>query len=249
MLISSTQNNHIKELRLLYKDKKARRSEGVFICEGYNICKDIPDQIKVKSCFIKQSEMDMLDYFTEKFTGRTEVFAVADAIFDGIADTKSPSGVILVAERPYMNKDINKSNAVLLCEISDPGNLGTIIRTAAAFGTDDIICVNCTDAYAPKSVRATMGGIFYTNVIETTDYDEAFSILKDYHLIGLDMQGISIYSYKKTKRTAIAVGSEAHGLPKVVRDNCKNIISLPMKENRVESLNAAVSVGIAMFLI
>ncbi|MFA6866581.1 MAG: RNA methyltransferase [Clostridia bacterium] len=245
MLIASTNNNTIKTLRSLYKDKKTRHELGVFVCEGYYICRDIPSFIEIEECFVKKLDIDKQEFFTNKF-GK-EIFVVEDKIFDSVADTKTPSGVICTIKKPEF-KGLTNDRVAVLCSITDSGNLGTIIRTATSCGIDDIICIDCADVYSPKVVRATMGGIFYANIVEC-GIDAGIKLLQDYQVVGLDMHGISIYSYKKSGKTAIAVGSEAHGLPEEIVDRCDQIVSLPMRNDRVESLNAAISMGIAMYLI
>lgn len=245
MIITSKANSKIKRLRSLYKDKKMRQNDGIFVCEGHNLIKDIPDNIKVIELFIRESEYNKLYYLEQNMN--IEALILPDNMFDSVADTVTPSGVIALVEKPE-SKDISGEIVILLCGISDMGNLGTIIRTAAACGIDDIVCVDCADCFSPKTVRSSMGGIFYENIIEC-NLTKAFEILHDYDIISLDMKGISIHSYKKKGKIAVAVGSEAHGIPEEIKKKSKETICLPMREGRVESLNAAVSAGIAMYLL
>jgi TrmH family RNA methyltransferase len=245
MIITSTNNSKIKRLRSLYKNKKMRLEEGVFVCEGINLIKDIPLCVKVCELFIKQSEYDKLKFLEEKFSIESNV--IPDSIFDSIADTVNPSGVIAIVDK-IENRPITGEKILLLCGITDSGNLGTIFRTASACGIDDILCVDCADTYSPKVVRASMGGVFYENIIECS-LDTVKSLIPTYEIVVLDMQGVSIYEYKRENKIALALGSEAHGVPSEIKEISNKIISLPMKSGRVESLNAAVSVGIAMYII
>ncbi len=248
MLITSSQNSALKKLRALYKDKKLRRECGVFIAEGVNLVKDIPDRFGAEELFIKQSKEEELSFIAEKF--EIDPYIVKDELFDAVSDTITPSGVIAVVKKPFTKFSELKvcgEEVLLLDGISDAGNLGTIIRTAAARGIKTVVCASCTDAYSPKAVRAAMAGTFRTDIIET-DVSNALNLLQEYNILGLDMDGNCIYGYKKEGKIAIAIGSEAHGLSDEVRKEVKTFLSIPM-QNGVESLNAAVSASIAMYLI
>lgn len=245
MLITSSQNSVLKKLRALYKDKKLRRECGVFIAEGVNLVKDIPNRFGAEELFIKQSKEEELSFIAEKF--EIDPYIVKDELFDAVSDTVTPSGVIAVIKKPITENKVCGDTVLLLDGISDAGNLGTIIRTAAAKGIETVVCASCTDAYSPKAVRAAMAGTFRTSIVET-DVRGALDMLRDYSILGLDMSGNCIYGYKKEGKIAIAIGNEAHGLSEEVRKNVSIFLSIPMK-NGVESLNAAVSASIAMYLI
>lgn len=245
MLITSSQNAKIKKLRSLFKDKKLRENDGVFVLEGVNLVKDIPSEIAVLELFIKESEYTKLAYLEDKFN--LEAYVVLDGIFNSVADTVSPSGVIAVVKKP-IEKKVSGDIILLLNGIADSGNLGTIFRTCAARGIKDVICMDCCDAFSPKTIRASMGGIFYTNVCECSS-DKVFNYLTGYDIISLDMNGESIYSYKRDGKIAIAVGSEAHGVAPNIIEQSKKIVCIPMEDGAVESLNAAVATGIAIYII
>ena len=242
MVITSTSNEKIKRLRALCKDKKYRVMYGEYVAEGTIIAKDMPDE-DITGVYLRESESERLqEYFNPDKT-----FVVKNEIFDSVADTKTPSGVIATLKIPQ-RKEISGDVALLLCGLSDAGNVGTIIRTACARGINTVLCVDTADPYSPKSVRASMGGIAKVNVV-ICDYEEAFRLIEDYALVVLDMGGICIYDYKKEGKTVIAVGNEAHGVPRVVKEKCAVSLSIPMVEDGVESLNAAVSAAIAMYLL
>lgn len=244
MLITTSRNEKLKNLRALYKDKKLRSEQGVFIVEGVTIVKDIPPDAQVRQLFIKESKYSVLKNLEEKFS--LEANVVADPIFDSAADTVTPSGVIAVVGRAAI-RPVNGKIALLLDGVSDAGNIGTVIRSAAARGIDTIVSVNGADMFSPKSVRASMGGIFSVNCIEC-DTAEALRLLSEYDIVALDMGGKSIYGYKNPHKIALAVGSEAHGLGKEIRDCAKCALAIPMS-GKIESLNAAVSISIAMFIL
>ncbi len=242
MVITSTSNDKIKRLRSLYKDRKNRYLYGEYVAEGVTMVKDLDESV-LTEVFIKESRYDELSSF---FPSEKTV-VVKDAVFDTVADTKTPSGVIVTIKIPK-NAEISGDKVIMLCGLSDAGNVGTIIRTACARGIKTVICVDTADPFSPKSVRASMGGIVKTDII-ITDYEKAFSLIDGYMLVALDMDGICIYDYKQAGKTVIAVGNESHGIPDCVKSECDVKINIPMAKDGVESLNAAVSAGIAMYLL
>lgn len=215
------------------------------MAEGVNLVKDIDEKLTIKQLFIKESKYKNLSYLENKYG--IEAFVVKDELFDAVCDTVTPSGVIAVLEKP-INKPIAGDIILLLDGIKDAGNMGTIIRSAAAKGIDSVVAINCTEVYSPKSVRASMGGVFCVNCIETNSYEDAFNLISNYSIVSLDMGGKCIYGYKRVNKIAITVGNEAHGISKEIYSKSDEIISIPMSKN-IESLNAAVSISIAMFLI
>ena len=133
----------------------------------------------------------------------------------------------------------------LLDGVSDPGNMGTIIRTCVACSVENILAINCVDAFSPKVVRASMGGIFRVDIIEKSR-QEAVELLKNHQKLCLDMNGQSIYDLDEISHPfAIIVGNESQGVSEIFKQNSK-IISLPMS-GKIESLNAAVSMSIALY--
>ncbi len=244
MTITSTQNAKIKMLRSL-KSKKGRQQHGFFCIEGVNLLKDLSYDCGIKELFIRQSDYEKLAYLEKKLGVDAEL--VADSVFDTVCDTMSPSGAIAYAEIPEYT-EIEGDTVGLLCGISDGGNMGTIFRTAAARGIKTLLLYgDCVDIYSPKVIRAAMGGTFSVKAVEVDD-NSLDALLERYTLVGLDSGGSSIYQYERKNKLIIAVGSEAHGLPQQIKERCADILSLPMTE-AVESLNAAVSMSIAMYLL
>ncbi|MDD4316731.1 MAG: RNA methyltransferase [Clostridia bacterium] len=244
MTINSTQNAKVKMLRAL-KTKKGRETYGCFCIEGVNLLKDLPSGTKVKELFIRQSDYAGLAFLEERLGLSAEL--IADGIFDSVCDTINPSGAIAYAEIPEYN-NVEGSTVCLLCGISDAGNMGTIFRTAAARGIKTLLLYgDCVDVFSPKVIRAGMGGTFSVNAVAVDD-GRLDGLLEEYTLVGLDAGGTPIYDHKRKEKTIIAVGSEAHGLPANIKMRCAEILSLPMT-GAVESLNAAVSISIAMYLL
>ena len=163
---------------------------------------------------------------------------------NAISDTSTPPGILCVIDIP--NFDFDDKNIVVLDGVSDPGNFGTIIRTCVACGVKNIIAINCVDYTSPKVVRSSMGGVFKV-VVKNVNYEKALQLLEGYNVLSLDMSGKSIYDMEKTdSKIALVVGSEAHGVSKIMLDRCDNLISLPMIGD-IESLNAAISLSVALY--
>lgn len=244
MVINSSQNAKVKRLKTL-KTKKGREQYGLFCIEGKNILKDLPKEIKIKELFIRESDKEKLSFLEESLGIKAEI--LSNSIFDSICDTKTPNGALATAETVY-NDRVEGGIVPLLCGISDAGNMGTIFRTAAARGIKTVLLYgDCVDIFSPKVVRASMSGIFYINIKKVNEKD-IDDLLKEYALIGLDSDGQSIYKYEKKQKILLAVGSEAHGLPEEIKNKCNEVLSLPMSGN-MESLNAAISMSIALYTI
>lgn len=243
MEITGKSNQNIKTLRALYNDKKFRYESGEYVVEGVTAVKDMPED-RLSRIFVREDEADRLG----KIFPEIPTYCVKKEIFDGVADTKTPSGIIAVAKIPQPKK-ISGDTVLLLCGISDAGNLGSLIRTAAARGIESVLCVGTADPYSPKTVRAGMGGHNYVNIVTLQGYEEALEELSQYKIAVLDMHGISIYGYKQAGKTAIALGNEAHGVPEEITSKADIKLALPMKEGTVESLNVACAGTAALYLL
>ena len=183
-----------------------------------------------------------------------ESFLVSDAVMAAISDTSTPQGLVCICQLPKKSglDKINLTGSYICCEnISDPGNLGTILRTAEALGLSGaILSKDCCDAYSPKVIRGSMGSVFRLPLFFFDNLPETFVLL--------DKQGMKTYgavvSDKATpvlninfqKGSIIAVGNEANGLTESLINSCSEKITLPMK-GKAESLNAAIAAGILMW--
>lgn len=241
MVIESISNNKIKLLRSLYT-KKGREESGLFVVEGVNIVKDIPAIVSVVYYFVCENKVGLLDSFS--LHTEAEVVTVKEDLFVRISETVNPSGLIAVCRIPTDNDYRNANRMVILDGVRDPGNVGTIIRTAGAAGFDVVLLFDSADPYAPKCIRSTMGGIFRTTVCESS-YDE-FDWTGDVYL--LDMDGVNIFDEKPEERYALVVGSEASGASEYFRTRANKTLSIPM-ENNTESLNAGVSASLSMYIL
>lgn len=237
-----SKNNEIVKIIAKLHQKKFRNEYGFFLVEGYKMVQDcIECNFEIDLIVVSKSKADNYKDFLS--IGKSII--LNDDIFEYVSDTVSPQGIMAVVKLKYFTLGLPQGNALILDRISDSGNLGTIIRTAAAADFNDIYLINCTDPYSPKTVRSSMSGIFFVRLYNI-DYDFISNITQYSQIIGADMGGESYYSYvSNTQKIALAIGSESFGLSKFIKEKCNKILSIPM--NNIESLNAAVSAGILMY--
>lgn len=249
-IITSTSNKLVKEIRALHT-KKGREKANEFLLEGTNSIKEaIKDKVKIK--FIGILEHHQPDSFVAD--SKQLVYYFSEQAFKKACSTDSPANIIAVCEKfdSQINTIYNKQNnlLVVLDEIKDPGNLGTIIRTSCAANASAIVITdNSVDIFNPKVARSTTGTLWKIPIIYFTNKSKLVSILKEnnYILFGADMQTRTTYSsVNYTQNTAIIFGSEAQGLSEILKTSCDEIIKIPIS-NKVESLNVATSVAIILF--
>ena len=241
-IITSTQNQYVKQVRLL-RDKKFRDKTGLFVVEGGNIFKDMPEGVSVEYILATEERLDELQKLI--FSTRACVYVVSESVMKTLSDTVTPYGIVAVLKKPENRFGMPKGNALLLDGVSDPGNMGTIIRTAAARGFEDIYLLDCVDVYSPKVVRATLGGLFKVRLVEVKE-SEAITLLQNLNSAVLDFGGEDLTEAQIDSPVLIVTGSEAHGVRDCVLEHSKRILTLPMT-NGIESLNAAVATAVAMY--
>lgn len=243
MLISSRQNEKIKNIKSL-SDKNRRYLQGVYVAEGLKTVREaIFNSVPIKTLVVTEARVCE---FEKIFDG--EIITVTDGVFDSITGEVSPEGVLAVAEMPRV--DVRKPSGkrcLLLDGIKDPGNMGTIVRTAVASGYNDLYLLDCVDPFNRKAVRASMSGIYFVN-LHIGGLEEIKSALNGYNVICADMDGEDVFSFEKKEKFCLVVGSEAKGIRKEVYDFSDYTVKIPMEKN-MESLNAGVSASILMYLL
>lgn len=237
MLISSKANPTVKYV-LSLAEKKFRKESGEYLVEGIKA---------VDECISSGAEITNI-ICTEAFEGKyAGALIVTEQVFGYISTEKTPQGVIAVVKIPQNKLTAPDGVCLLLDRIQDPGNIGTIIRTANAAGYKNLYLVNCVDPYSPKAVRASMGGIFYVNLYFGA-YEEVFGVLDGVKLITADMDGEDVFKFKSPKNYCLCIGNEGNGVSKEVTSRSDYTVKVPMRET-CESLNAAVSAGIIMYAL
>lgn len=239
-MIISKQNRLIKQIRAL-SDKKERDNSGLFIAEGIKLVKEaLSFSLKIYAVIGTKKWI----YELGELNGVNEE-KVSEEVYASVSTEKSPQGIMAVIYKPELSDIKESKRCLLLDDVQDPNNVGAIIRTAAATGYNTVyLTENCADPFSPKSVRASMGGIFRVNTVCDNKNNLLTKIKKP--LIVADMGGESIDIFRKTEEFCLVIGNEGKGVSKEVKKMAKFTVSIPM-ENNVESLNASVSAGILMY--
>lgn len=237
MVITSKSNPVVKEI-LKLSDKKYRKELGLYLVEGVkpvNECVSAGGEIKKIVC-------------TEKLASNYGgAVVVSDEVFSFISSEKSPQGVIAAVKIPCNEVKPPRGRCLLLDRLQDPGNLGTIIRTANAAGYKEIYALGCTDPYSPKAVRASMSGIFFATVYQGSE-EQILSALEGVSLVCADMDGKNIFGFVPPEKFCLCIGNEGSGISDAIAAKSDFKVKIPMSES-CESLNAAVSAGIAMYVL
>ncbi|MFC4766940.1 TrmH family RNA methyltransferase [Effusibacillus consociatus] len=255
--ITSTRNSRVKDWAAL-KQKKYRDQTNLFFIEGIRLVEDALESqapletILVLDDLIPTGRLDRIVNGTHSLG--IELIEVNQAVLEHVADTKTPQGVIAIGRQYQHNKEgliASKTNPLYLVldNIQDPGNLGTMIRSADAVGAAGVfVGSGSVDLYNPKVIRATMGSLFHLPVIEVS-LRELFPLLRqhDVTVIGASTGAEEeLYAVDLTGGTAIVIGSEAHGISGEIRQQIDKWISLPMP-GKAESLNAAIASSIILY--
>lgn len=254
-MITSTSNETIKHITQLVKSAKARRKEGVFVVEGERIAKEIPEDI-LKECFVSEGFL-AAHSVDELFGYGVDSTVVSSDVFKKISDTQTPQGILCVcrqsgitAEEFIASSKDGDLKVLLLEGIQDPGNLGTMVRSAEGAGFDAIIADRDTvDVYNPKVTRSTMGSVFRVPVIYTDDLAEICDMLKaaSVKIYAAHLDASCNYrDINYPNRLAILIGNEGSGLSDEITKKADERIRIPM-QGQLESLNAAVAASILMF--
>lgn len=239
--IVSSSNQHIKHAKALLT-KKGRNEYGEYTVEGIkSVNEAIASNCDISMIFIS-------DGFDEKNISESKAatYRVGNGIFEKICDTKNPQGVLAVVKKKNTELSGLKTNGMYLyCDnIQDPGNMGTLIRTADAAGFDGVLLsAGCVEIYNPKTVRASMGSFFKMPVYE--NITDIFSFGADVYGGALTDNTVDYRSVDYSKTVIIVVGNEANGISKEVLSGC-TAVKIPIYGS-AESLNAAVAAGILMY--
>ncbi|OON97085.1 MAG: hypothetical protein ATN31_08640 [Candidatus Epulonipiscioides saccharophilum] len=246
--ITSISNPIIKNIRALQSKKSIRQQESLFIVEGTRAVNDLSDSAEI-SYFIATKDVDR-----SNFNKKIQWITVSDNVYTHISDTKTPQGLMAVVKQK--SKSLNdfeikeRGTYLILEDISDPGNLGTIIRTAYGLFVDAIFLTNdCSDLYSPKVVRSTMGSILNIDIIRNHDIASYINFFKDnkvkLYTTDLD-QSSNLYDTNFDQAVAIIVGNEAKGISEYARKHADEAIKIPMR-NGLDSLNVAMATGIVLY--
>lgn len=252
--IESRQNGTLRHLARLARDKKYRRAAGEMACEGEKLLEEaLASGVRVKTVLLRGDVRP--DGLLESLLCRAEdqgaaLFSAEPHLFALASDVETPQKVIFSCEPPVLEGGLPPVHtAMLLDGVQDPGNLGTVIRSAEAFGLDALIlCEGCADPTAPKVLRATMGAVFRQPM---------YKLPLDMAAASLRAQGLPLYAAAlhtdsvpvtglSLARCAVVVGSEGHGVRPETLGLCDKSVIIPM-EGRAESLNAGVAASLLIW--
>lgn len=240
MVITSRNNPLVRRVFSL-REKKFRREAGEYVAEGIKSVREAAASGAHIRLLVRAERVPAQDIAADG------ELVVSDGVFEKLSEEVSPQGVLAVIETPDCTPAPPRSLALLLDGVSDPGNMGTVLRTANAAGYTDVYLRGCTDPFAPKSVRASMGGIFRVRLHIGGD-DALRAALAGVPLVCADMGGENVFRFTPPARFCLVVGNEANGVTEEVRAACAHTVRVPMRPV-CESLNAGVSAGILMYLL
>lgn len=257
-MITSSSNEKIKDIRKL-RSRKSREESGLFFAEGSRIVieaierdADIKEVVFTPQYAQSEIGVQVIEQAREK---KFHLLEVSEVVFQSLSQKEGPQGIGVVIGQKWAKRELltKKISGVWLglCEIADPGNLGTIIRTCDATGINKIMLIgNCTDPYDPTALRACMGGIFSKELIRISQ-DDFINWIKQQGIITIgtsDSAERDYRSYRFPTDMILIMGSEREGLPERIAKSCKEIVRIPM-QGSCDSLNLAVATGVVLYEI
>lgn len=239
--ITSLKNPKVAAWKAL-KDRKGRRESGCFLVEGRKMVEEaLASAFDVETVLVQEGVS-----FPDGLT--MPVYELPAHVLAAVCDTKTPQGIAAVVrmkEQSALGKHI-----VVLDGVQDPGNVGTIIRTADAAGLDGVLLsTQCADVFSPKVLRATMGSIFRMNLRTTDDLPGELTKLREkgYSILSSQLDGTPFYEREKVaEQFALVIGNEGNGVSEQVQQTATHRVRLPMRGG-AESLNAAIAAAIMMY--
>ncbi len=245
-MIISKSNKQIKNIRELLESHKERTRQGTFVIEGSRLVSEAEESV-IEKVYVSESYISDKEAYIPK---NADIEVVADDIFRAVSDTVNPQGISAIVKQPkYSFEDVlEKDIYLMLDDIRDPGNLGTMIRTCEAAGAGVFMSSGCADIFNPKVIRSTMGSIFRVPFV-ICDLKEAIGTLKKEHVTvcAATLDGaVPYHDADISGRAAYIIGNEARGVSADIIKASDIGIKIPMK-GCVESLNAAISAAILLY--
>lgn len=249
MSITHATRSQLKWVRDLHRSRQ-RHEERLFLAEGLKVVEELlASDLKIKTIF----GTDPLPDFIAKNVPEGCCYHVSEMELEKISTLNTPNRVLAVASVPTSMNPIVENGAgpvLALDGISDPGNLGTIIRTAAWFGVSNMICSSgSVDCWSPKVVQSAMGALFKMNIHygELSDLVEQAIQSDRYQMMAATLDGSELIDRPVKKPFFLIIGSESHGISTEIMSLVKEKVKIPGHHSRIESLNAAVATGILLY--
>lgn len=248
-MITSSSNSQVKNVINLLKKSGERKRRGLFVIEGIRMFTEIP-----KERIVKVYASESFACANEQLLKEFDYEMVSDRVYEQMSDTKTPQGIMALVEMlSYTIEDIAGSEMpviAMLENIQDPGNLGTIVRSAEGAGATGIIMsADTVDIYNPKTIRSTMGSLFRMPFIYVDDIVETAKELRkrNIRLLAAHLKGENNYFNENLAvPMALMIGNEGNGLTQRLTDEADLLVKIPM-EGGLESLNAAVSTAVILY--
>ena len=250
-MIESLHSPHVARVKALLSSKKERQELGLFVAEGLQGVREAIQNNSIETLYLTASGQERLSKANIDFN-QANVIEIAGKVAEGMSDAITSQGIIAICKLPNRDKkellNYQPNHLIFLDEIQDPGNAGTILRTADAMGIKAIITSpGSVDFYSPKVVRATAGSLWHIPVFNNTELDEVFSVLPSHKRYVLDASGdLELTQVNFDKPALWIFGNEARGLKRDVAQAIRVSIKMP---GNAESLNLAASAAIVMHQI
>ena len=253
-MITSANNSQVKNIIQLNQKAKARREQGLFVAEGRKMFREAPESWIHKVYVTESLTSDEMVMEQIRRLPEEKAEIVADNVFRQMCDTKTPQGILTVLKKPeWRMEDILKGPAPLIMileDLQDPGNAGTIIRTGEGAGVSGVFLTKtCVDITNPKVIRSTMGSVYRMPFLYVEDVVSLKAELeeKGVRIFAAHLKGKNSYDQESyTGGSAFLIGNEGKGLTEEAAEAADCLIRIPMC-GRVESLNAAMAAGILMY--
>lgn len=240
--ISSIQNLEIKELVTLQSLKGRAKLKKCLFQGLRTIETGLKSNLSLDKIYVTEENLSKISILVPQ----EKIILISEQVSQKISTVKESSGIIATFFIPDNMPKNKLGSGIVLAQISDPGNMGTLIRTAAACGVKNVVIVEGVDVWSPKVIQSSAGTIALVNIFDMS-WSELISSKKNLKICGLVVNGGISVKNINAKESLIVVGNEAHGLPIEWQKDCDLLVTLPMPGD-IESLNASVAGSIALYL-
>ena len=247
-MIKSNQNPKVKKLHSLINSKKARNKENEFIIEGKKLLFEAPKKL-IKELYVTDSFFDSNKDYLAELNLEVEAVVVSEDVMKYVCDMVTPQGILGVVSIEGKKEITYGEINIILEEIQDPGNMGTIIRTAEAVNANIFISKGSVDIYSPKIVRATMGSLFRAKIFNVDNIKELIMDMKNNNIsvYAAHLKGDKYhYQIEYKKATCFLIGNEGSGLSDNISKLADGFIKIPIIGN-AESLNVSIATGVLLY--
>lgn len=238
--ITSALNPHIKRVVKLHTAQERKQAKR-FIAEGIRAIRTALSAFTLDTLFCTEKTLAS----AKEMARYTQIILIADSLMDKISATSTPSGLLAILKTPQQPAPEKLERGIVLAQVHDPGNMGTLIRTAAACNIKSVVLIEGSDPWSPKVIQSAAGTHAHVDIFQW-DWNQLLAHKKNLLLYALVVKDGKSPSFIDPKKALLVIGSEAHGLPSDWINNCDEQITLPMPGS-AESLNAAIAGSIVMY--